>query len=128
MRETLNSNPSVSRSRVKSLRPVTVLPHLGRQPPTRLPGGLKAELENAAADEIISSIQRDADKLEEIAKASIAKLTPDKVCGALTKAWGADQLRDLVRGVNAYLTTLTTTPMPSQDFRRPVQSAAAKSN
>jgi hypothetical protein len=90
--------------------------------------GLKAELENAAADEIIGNIEKDVDKLEEVAQRSLAKLTPDKVCGALTKAWGADQLRDLVRGVNAYLTTLTTTPMPSQDFRRPVQSAAAKSN
>lgn len=47
--------------------------------------GLEAELENAAADEIIDSIKDDADKLQEIAKASIAKLTPDKVCLALTK-------------------------------------------
>jgi hypothetical protein len=45
------------------------------------PTGLKAELENAAADEIIVSI--DADKLEEVAKASIAKLSPDKVCDAI---------------------------------------------
>jgi hypothetical protein len=63
--------------------------------------GLKAELENAAADDV--SIKDDADKLEEIAKASIARLTPDKVCVALTKAWDASQLRDLVRHVNAYL-------------------------
>jgi hypothetical protein len=78
--------------------------------------GLKAELENAAADEIIVSIKHDADKLEEIAEASIARLTPDKVCVALAKAWDASQLRDLVRHVNAYLNTLTTTPPPARDL------------
>jgi hypothetical protein len=81
--------------------------------------GLEAELENAAAGEIINSIQDDADKLEEVVKASIAKLTPDKVCGALTKAWGADQLRDLTRRLNTYLSTLHSTPQ-STPPRRPL--------
>jgi hypothetical protein len=75
--------------------------------------GLEAELENAAADEIIGNI-RDADKLEEVATASIAKLSPDKVCGALTKAWGADQLRDLRSRLSAYLSTLSATPSTPQ--------------
>jgi hypothetical protein len=61
--------------------------------------GLKAELENAAADEIVVSI--DTDKLEEVAKASLVKLSPDKVCDALTKAWTADQLHDLAKRVIA---------------------------
>jgi hypothetical protein len=95
----------------------------GLQPPeTDTPsGGLKVELENAAADEIIGNIQDDADKLEEVAKASIAKLTPDKVCRALTKAWDADRLRDLNRQVTAYLATLGSTPQSTSarpDLRR----------
>jgi hypothetical protein len=84
------------------------------------PSGLKAELENAGADEIIVSIEADADKLEEVAKASIARMSPDKVCDALTKAWTADQLRDLIKRVNVHLGTLAVPPPPAQTpaFRR----------
>jgi hypothetical protein len=65
--------------------------------------GLEAELENAAADEIIGSI--DADKLEEVAKASIAKLTPDKVCVTLVDGWHDDgvKLNQLVKLINEHL-------------------------
>jgi hypothetical protein len=86
----------------------------GLQPPEAdtPPTGLKAELENAAADEIIVSI--DADKLEEVAKASIAKLSPDKVCDALTNAWTPDQLRELITRVNMFLGPPAATP----DLRR----------
>jgi hypothetical protein len=52
-------------------------------------------LQGTDADEIIANIQDDSDKLEEVAKASIVKLTPDKVCDALTQAWDVEQLRDL---------------------------------
>jgi hypothetical protein len=69
-------------------------------------------LQATDAGEIIANIQDDTDKLEEVAKASIVKLTPDKVCVALTKAWSAEQLRDLIKQVNTYLATLTTTPPP----------------
>ena len=85
------------------------------------PTGLKAELENAGADEIIVNIQDDADKLEEVAKASIVKLSPEKVCDALTKAWSADELRDLIKRVNMYLgppTATTTTTTTATDFAR----------
>jgi hypothetical protein len=69
-------------------------------------------LQATDAGEIIANIQDDADKLEEIAKASIVKLTPDKVCVALTKAWSAEQLRDLITRVNTYLATLASAPPP----------------
>jgi hypothetical protein len=58
------------------------------------------------ASDIIDNIKDDADKFEEVAKASIVKLSPDKVFDALTKAWTADQFRDLSKRVNLYLATL----------------------
>jgi hypothetical protein len=66
-------------------------------------------LENCAVDEIGKAL-KDADKFDEFEARVISRLTPDKVCVALTKAWDASQLRDLVRHVNAYLNTLTTMP------------------
>jgi hypothetical protein len=80
---------------------------------------LKALMENCGVDEIGIAL-RDADKLEEVAIASIAKLSPDKVCGALTKAWGADQLRDLSRRLNAFLGSLTAAPVTSPPPARSV--------
>jgi len=80
-------------------------------------------LQATDAGEIIANIQDDTDKLEEVAKASIVKLSPDKVCDVLTKAWTADQLNDLIKRVNAYLATLTATA-PSSSYRRsPAQPA-----
>jgi hypothetical protein len=73
-------------------------------------------LQATDAGEIIANIKDDADKLEEVAKASIVKLTPDKVCDVLTKAWSAEQLHDLAKRVSAYLATLTPT---SSTLRRP---------
>jgi hypothetical protein len=64
--------------------------------------GLEAELENAAADEIISNI-RDAEKLEDVAKATIAKLSPDKVCDALTQAWNVADIIDLQHRLVDYI-------------------------
>jgi hypothetical protein len=66
----------------------------GPPQPDTSSGGLQAELENAGADEIITSIQDDTDKLEEVARASIAKLTPVVVGaasrdGAATQPWRA---------------------------------------
>jgi hypothetical protein len=81
--------------------------------------GLEAELENAAPDEIIKGIQDDTDKLEEVARASVAKLTPEKVCDALTKAWAEDQIKELRQRLSAHLLTLTSapqdTPAPAPD-------------
>ena len=74
-------------------------------------------LQVTGADEIIANIQDDDDKLEEVAKASIVKLSPDKVCDVLTKAWSAEQLHDLAKRVNTYLATLTATA-PSSSYRR----------
>ena len=75
-------------------------------------------LQATDAGEIIANIEDDTDKLEEVAKASIVKLSPDKVCVALTQTWSADQLRDLIKLVNEYLGTLTVTT-PSTSYRRP---------
>src|SRR5262249_59201891 len=69
-------------------------------------------LQATDAGEIIANIKDDTDKLEEVAKASIVKLTPDKVCVALTKAWSVDQLRDLIKLVDAYVATLASTAPP----------------
>jgi hypothetical protein len=61
---------------------------------------------------------RDADKFDEFTKTSVAKMSPDKLSEALTKTWTADQLRELIKRVNEYLLTLTTTA-PSSSYRRP---------
>jgi hypothetical protein len=91
------------------------------------PTGLAAELQHAAADEIISNLQHDTDKIEGLASASISRLSPDKVYDALTKAWTDDQLRELNKRLTARLSTLGTTPpdvsIPSS-FRRPLHSQA----
>ena len=71
-------------------------------------------LQATDAGEIIANIADDTDKLEEVAK---VKLSPDKVCDALTKAWTAEQLHDLAKRVNTYLATLTATA-PSSSYRR----------
>jgi len=90
----------------------------GREPEPEISNGVTNSTDPAVvlqatdAGEIIANIQGDADKLEEVAKASIVKLTPDKVCVALTKAWSAEQLHDLVKRVNAYLASLTSTAPP----------------
>jgi hypothetical protein len=83
-------------------------------------GGLEAELENAAADDIVNNLADDTDKLEEVAQRSIAKLSPDKVCDALTQAWTPDQLRDLRTRLTAYLTAQANAPQdtPSAPVRR----------
>ena len=76
----------------------------GLQPPPadRPSTGLEAELENAGADEIISNIQGDAEKLEEVAKASLAKLTPDKVCSALIEVWEEKDISELCNRLDAH--------------------------
>jgi hypothetical protein len=76
---------------------------------------LTSMLQNSAVDEIGKALQ-DANKLDEVETAVITRMTPDKVSSALTKAWTADQLRDLIKLVNAYLVTLTPAPAP---YRRP---------
>ena len=81
---------------------------------------LTSMLQNSAVDEIGKALQ-DANKLDEVETAVITRMTPDKVSSALTKAWTADQLRDLIKLVNAYLVTLTPTPAPSPYRRPPAQ-------
>ena len=79
---------------------------------------LTSMLQNSAVDEIGKALQ-DANKLNEFETAVITRMTPDKVCVALTKTWTADQLRDLIKRVDAYLATLTTTTPAPSPFRRP---------
>jgi hypothetical protein len=86
-------------------------------PPKPASEDLTSMLENCAVDEIGKALQ-DADKLDEFETAVITRMTPDKVSNALTKAWSADQLRDLIKLVNTYLLTLTPTA-PSSSYRRP---------
>jgi hypothetical protein len=71
-------------------------------------------LENCAVDEIGKALE-DADKLEEFEVHVISRLTPDKVCVVLTKAWAADQLRDLIKQLSTFVSNLPapTTQAPS---------------
>jgi hypothetical protein len=124
--ENLNPKPAPTRTRKAGTGSTAA----ALEPPgaDTSPTGLKAELENAGADEIIVNIQDDADKLEEVAKASIVKLSPDKVYDALINAWTDDQLRELIRRVNMYLgpptsmtTTTTTTDFARRAFTQPTQ-------
>ena len=78
-------------------------------------------LQATDAGEIIANIQDDADKLAEVAKASIVKLAPDKVCDALIKVWTDDQLRDLIKRVNVYLNAPRDLNIPPP--RRPLTPA-----
>jgi hypothetical protein len=80
----------------------------GLQPPEPATSstGLKEELENAGADEIIANIQDDDEKLEELAKASIAKLTPDKLYDALIEARSVNELRDLAKQLTHHVSAL----------------------
>jgi hypothetical protein len=84
---------------------------------------LKDLMQNCGADEIERGL-RDADKLEEVATASIANLPPDKVYDALTKAWTGEQLHDLIKRLTLFVESLTTArPPPSTApsvTRRPV--------
>jgi hypothetical protein len=66
-------------------------------------------LENCGADEIDQALQ-DADKLEEFEARVIARLTPDKVCAVLTKAWPVDQLRELIKQLTTFVNTAPAAP------------------
>ena len=83
-------------------------------------------LENCAVDEIGKALE-DADKLDEFEARVISRLTPDKACTALTKAWPADQLRELIKQLNAFVASLTPAPHASSDYRRPPSLPANKS-
>jgi hypothetical protein len=92
-----------------------------QQPPDAdTPSSDPAEvLQNVDADEIIDNIADDVEKLEEVAARSIAKLTPDKVCDALTKAWTADQLKDLRSKLNTYINALPLQDAPARRMEMP---------
>jgi hypothetical protein len=78
-------------------------------------------LQATGADEIIANIQDDTDKLEEVAKASIAKLSPDKLYNALVKAWTIDEVRELSKQLTTYLNTAGPGLNIPPAFRRPAQ-------
>jgi hypothetical protein len=101
-----NLDPKPERRRVTSKKAGSGSTAAGLQPPDAATSstGLEAELENAAADEIIANLKGDA--LEEVAAASIAKLTPEKVCDVLKGALAEDQLRELRSLLNTYLSSL----------------------
>jgi hypothetical protein len=105
-----NLDPKPERKRVTSKKAGSGSTAAGLDAPeTDTPStGLKAELENAAADEIIANLEGDA--LEEVAARSVAKLTPEKVCEVLKEAWAEDQLRDLRSRLNTYLSELHSAP------------------
>jgi hypothetical protein len=117
-----NLNPKPTPKRPSKKRTGSSAAGLDPPEPDTRSTGLKAELENAGADEIIANIYDDDEKLEELAQASIIKLTPDKVCVALIEAWDADQLRDLAKLISAHL--LTMGPSTSRELGvRPVAQA-----
>jgi hypothetical protein len=72
-------------------------------------------LQNCAIDEIGTALA-DADKLEEFEARVIARLTPDKVCVALTKAWPADQLRDLIKQLTTFVASLGAPSAPRREL------------
>jgi hypothetical protein len=98
--------------------PVAVLPHLEPPEPDNS-SGLEAELENAAADEIIGNIH-DTDKLAEVAKASIVKLGVDEVCTALIDAWDEDHIRQLCDRLRDHFTKLKDDLSIPPAIRRPL--------
>jgi hypothetical protein len=63
---------------------------------------LKDLLENSGVDEIGIALH-DAEKLEDVAKASIVKLTPDKACDVLTQAWSFEEIVNLHNLLARYL-------------------------
>jgi hypothetical protein len=93
----------------------------GPTPTSTDTGGLEGELRNADADEIISGLGHDADKIADLAVRSIASLSPEKVCDALKKAWTKDQFDDLIKRVNSYLSTLRSIP-PENELVAPSAS------
>src|SRR5262249_37647026 len=54
-----------------------------------------AVLQASDADEIITNIRDDADKLEGVARGSIIALTPQAVCDALKETWDRERIIDL---------------------------------
>jgi hypothetical protein len=83
-----------------------------QQPTSTATDGLEGELKNADADEIISGLGHDTDKLADLAVRSVASLSPEKVCDALISAWTSDQLNDLAKRMNHHLSTLTHRSIP----------------
>jgi hypothetical protein len=103
--ENLNPKPTPTRPTPTKTRTGSSATGLQPPEPDTTSTGLKAELDNAGADEIVVSID-DTDKLAEVAKASLAKLSPDKVSDALIEAWNAEQLSALASRLTAHLKTL----------------------
>jgi hypothetical protein len=68
------------------------------------------DLLKAAVDvDEIGKALKDADKLDEFETSLITRMTPEKVCDALTNAWNEDQIKDLRTRLGAYLGSLTST-------------------
>jgi hypothetical protein len=88
---------------------------------------LTSLLENCAVDEIGKAL-RDADKLDEFETALITRMTPDKVCDALTQAWKVDEIIVLYRQLAAYLNEQEAkgkAPPNDASNRRPVVTQAS---
>jgi hypothetical protein len=75
-------------------------------------------LQDIDASDIIDNIKGDADKLEEVAARSVAKLTPEKFCDVLKEALAEDQLRELRSLLNTYLSSLHGAPQEDAPARR----------
>jgi hypothetical protein len=79
---------------------------------------LKDLIQNCGADEIAIVLQ-DAGKFDKFETALIARMSPEKVCDALTKVWCADDIKDLRTRLGAYLSTQTSTQDTSTAPTRP---------
>jgi Protein of unknown function (DUF3102) len=75
------------------------------------------------ADEIGKAL-KDAGKSDEVETELITRMSPAKVCDALTKAWSEDQIKDLRQRLGAFLgNALSSTP---QDTTAPAPDASAR--
>jgi hypothetical protein len=79
----------------------------GLSPPGSDTPATDPDFAHLAGDEIVDKLKDDADKLEEVAKASFKKLGAEKVSAALIDAWNADKLQELVRLVSSHLSKVT---------------------
>ena len=81
---------------------------------------LKELVQNSGVDEIGIAL-RDADMLDEFTSAAIVKLSPDKVCDALTQVWDRAQIIDLHNHLAHYLNERKAKEegAPVRDVRRP---------
>jgi len=95
----------------------------GQAPPVTDTPTLEQALKDKAGDEILIAISDDEEKLEEVAKASIGKLTPKQVCAILTETWEQEDIQKLQQGLSIFLVNNKKSE-PSSLPKRPVGQQA----